>query len=72
MSPRGERLVYITSELRNIRENRIVLTGSTRVAEIRMLDTLTEAVAMLAKDADKPRSAASTVRRWAINGSARL
>ena len=61
---RPARLRYIAQQLVNIRESLVLLTGSPRVAEVRMVRDLEMALVELGRQAARPRSAASTVRRW--------
>jgi hypothetical protein len=53
---RAERLTYIQKELQVIRHDPAKLAGSDRLAEVRMVDDLACAIAMLIKDAKRPRS----------------
>jgi hypothetical protein len=66
---RAERLTYIANELKVIQVNLITLTGSPRCAESRMCQDLELAVQTMATDASKPRSSASTIRRWRVQGA---
>jgi hypothetical protein len=56
VNTRAERLAYVAAELRNVRENLIVLTGSPRASEVKMVLDLECAVTELARLADRPRS----------------
>jgi len=56
MTTRAERLTYVAAELRNVRENLIVLTGNPRASEVKMVLDLECAVTELARLADRPRS----------------
>lgn len=67
---RAERLAYVAAELRNVRANLIALTGSPRCSEVKMVLDLECAVMELGRLADRPRSSASTIRRWSQQGIA--
>ena len=69
LTDRPARLAYIAAELREIRLTLAELCGSDRVGEVRMLDDLALAVETLRQQAQRPRSSASTVRRWASERS---
>jgi hypothetical protein len=59
MSPRigrAERLAYVAAELKVIRENLTVLTGSPRASEVKMVLDLECALAELARLAGRLRS----------------
>lgn len=53
---RAARLAYVAAELRNVRENLIVLTGSPRASEVKMVLDLECAVGEFAHLAARPRS----------------
>jgi hypothetical protein len=61
---RPARLRFIQHELREMRLTLAELAGTDRVGEIRLLDDLAIAVAELARQSARPRSSASSVRRW--------
>jgi hypothetical protein len=58
------RLRLIRDGIRGLRHDLAQTVGSDRVSEVVMLDTLTEAIEGLIWEASRPRSSASTVRRW--------
>ena len=58
------RLRLIRDGIRGLQHDLAQTVGSDRVSKVVMLDTLTEAIEGLIWEAQRPRSSASTVRRW--------